>query len=131
MDAPSGKTYAHTVLAVDDDPFILDAVARYLMRMGLRVVTTTDPETVLSLAQKEKPNLIISDIAMPGMDGLTLLKTLKETPATRDIPVILLTSSRSADDVQEGLSTGAEAYLSKPIEWERSWPKIQAILLRS
>jgi adenylate cyclase len=128
---PSEKPYAHTVLAVDDDPFILDTVARYLTKMGLRVLTTTDPESAVATASKEKPGLILSDIAMPGLDGLSLLKTLKETVATRDIPVILLTSSKDPRDMQEGLNAGAEAYLSKPIEWERSWPKIQAILLRS
>lgn len=123
--------YAYTVLAVDDDPFILDTVAKYLTVRELRVVTTTDPEKVMDLAQQERPRLIISDIAMPGLNGLSLLKQLKENPATRDIPLILLTSSRDMNDVQEGLNSGAEAYLVKPIDWDSSWPKIQAILLRS
>jgi CheY-like chemotaxis protein len=95
------------------------------------VITTTDPERVIDLAEQEHPRLIISDIAMPGLNGLSLLKQLKNNPATRDIPLILLTSSRDMNDVQEGLSSGAEAYLVKPIDWDLSWPKIQAILLRS
>jgi two-component system, sensor histidine kinase and response regulator len=80
---------------------------------------------------ERKPRLIISDIAMPGMDGLTLLKALKADAATRDIPLILLTSSHNPEDIQEGLNSGAEAYLVKPIDWDSSWPKIQAILMRS
>ncbi len=125
------KSFAYTVLAVDDDPAMLDVVSKYLMTRGLRVVGISDPESVLAVASKEKPRLIITDIAMPGLSGLALLKKLKEDPATSDIPVILLTSSKSGDDVREGLNSGAEAYLVKPIDWDTDWPKIQAILLRS
>jgi CheY-like chemotaxis protein len=131
MEHSSDKIYKMTVLTVDDDPFILDSVSKYLTARGLRVVSTTDPESVVSLASKEKPRLIISDIAMPGMDGLALLNVLKTEPATRDIPLILLTSSKNAADIQEGLNAGAEAYLVKPIDWVQSWPKIQTILMRS
>ncbi len=123
----SGKV----ILAVDDDPFILDFVTRFLSGKGLKVVSTTDPEGVIALAQKEKPNLIISDIAMPGIDGLTLLKALKSEPSTQNIPLILLTSSDRVSDVTEGLGSGAEAYLRKPVDWERDWPKIQTILLET
>jgi CheY-like chemotaxis protein len=121
----SGKV----VLAVDDDPFILDYVSRYLSAKGLKVISTTDPESVLALAEKEKPNLIISDIAMPGMDGLTLLKTLKSTPSTEHISLVLLTSSKRTDDMNDGIGSGAEAYLQKPLNWDRDWPKLQNILL--
>ncbi len=130
MGASSEHTYKITVLAVDDDPFILDTLVKYLTLRHLNVISTTDPETVVALATKEQPRLIISDIAMPGIDGLTLLKALKEDPQTSAIPLILLTSSRNPDDMQEGLNAGAEAYLIKPIDWDISWPKIQAILLR-
>ena len=131
MGTTLDTTYKLKVLAVDDDPFILDTVVKYLTARDLHVISTTDPETVIPLASKENPRLIISDIAMPGMDGLTLLKNLKGNPATCDIPLILLTSSRNAADIQEGLNSGAEAYLIKPIDWDISWPKIQAILLRT
>jgi CheY-like chemotaxis protein len=123
--------YTHTVLAVDDDPFILDLVEKFLSSHNLRVIKTTDPETALTLVTQQKPQLVISDIAMPGMSGLELLKKLKADPATAEIPLILLTSSKSGNDVRDGLNSGAEAYLVKPIEWDTAWPKIQAILLRS
>jgi CheY-like chemotaxis protein len=119
---------AKTILAVDDDPFMLELVTKFLVTKGIRVVGTTDPENVASMAVAEKPHMIISDIAMPGIDGLTLLKQLKENPATRNIPFVLLTSSGRTDDINDGLSTGADAYLHKPVEWERDWPKLQAIL---
>jgi DNA-binding response OmpR family regulator len=123
--------FTHSILAVDDDPMILDIVEKFLSSKNLRVLRTTDPETALTVAQKEMPGLIISDIAMPGLSGLQLLRKIKENPATASIPFILLTSSRSGDDVREGLNSGAEAYLVKPIDWDIDWPKIQAILLRS
>jgi CheY-like chemotaxis protein len=129
--ATPSTSYSITVLTVDDDPSILDVLSRLLASKNLRVISTTDPEKVLSLAKEEQPRLIISDIAMPGMDGLSLLKRLKEDAATRDIPLILLTSSMDPKDMQEGLDSGAEAYIPKPIDWDISWPKIQAILMRS
>jgi DNA-binding response OmpR family regulator len=128
VGAPSSP---YTVLAVDDDPAIIDIVTKYLARQNIRVISTTDPEMVPALIAQEHPRLIISDIAMPGMTGLQLLQKLKADPATQEIPFILLTSSRTGDDVREGLDSGAEAYLVKPLDWEQSWPKIQAILLRS
>jgi CheY-like chemotaxis protein len=129
--APGSAAFNYTVLVVDDDAAMLDLMTRYLSSQNLRVISTSDPETVIARATAEKPRLIVSDIAMPGMDGLTLLKALKENPDTRDIPLILLTSSRDSQDVQQGLDSGAEAYLVKPIDWKTAWPKIQAILLRS
>jgi CheY-like chemotaxis protein len=131
MEKATDKPYEITVLAVDDDPAMLDVVARYLAARSIRVITTHDPESVVKLAAAEKPRLVISDLNMPGMDGVTLLKALKDNPATRDIPVVLLTSSRESSDVHAALTSGAEAYLVKPVDWDVSWPKIQAILLRS
>ena len=127
----TGSAYQYTVITVDDDPVMLDVVGRYLTGRGLRVLQTTDPENVIPLALKEKPRLIISDIAMPGLDGLTLLTRLKENTETANIPVILLTSSKDPADMERGLDTGAEAYLVKPIDWDQCWPKIQAIIMRS
>jgi DNA-binding response OmpR family regulator len=131
MPETPAEPYLPTVLTVDDDPYILDLLNRYLSLQQLRVIGTSDPESVIETAAREQPRLIISDIAMPGMNGLRLLQRLKADARTADIPVVLLTSSRSGDDVREALNAGAEAYLMKPIDWDMSWPKIQAILLRS
>jgi CheY-like chemotaxis protein len=114
-----------TILTVDDDPFMLEVVSKYLSLKGFRVITTTDPENVVELAVTEKPHVIISDIAMPGINGLTLLKRLKDDVRTHNIPVVLLTSSARMDDVHEALSNGAESYLHKPVDWDRDWPKLQ------
>ena len=116
------------VLLIDDDPFILDLMSKQLQAKGLAIISTTDPEKALPLAQTEQPNLIISDIAMPGIDGLTLLKGLRAHPATHKIPLILLTASDKMADVEEGFAAGAQAYMLKPVDWDSAWVKISSLL---
>ncbi len=117
-----------TILVVDDDPYIVDVLARQLKAKGFLVLQTTDPETAYILAEKELPNLIISDVAMPALDGFTLLKGLKSNKLTCHIPLVLLTGSDKMVDVEEGFASGAQAYLLKPFDWETAWPKLQPLL---
>jgi CheY-like chemotaxis protein len=117
-----------TVLLVDDDPFILDVMGRQLRTKGVNVLTTTDPERAYSLAESEKPDLIISDINMPAIDGFTLLKGLRGNRVTNQIPLILLTGSDKLADVEEGFTSGAQAYLLKPVDWDAAWSKIGPLL---
>jgi len=119
---------AKTILAVDDDPFILLAVEKFLKTKGLKVITMTDPEKAYFLAEKEKPDLIISDVAMPGVDGFTLIRNLRENKETQDIPLVLLTATDKIADVEKGFSSGARAYILKPIDWDRAWTKLQLLL---
>src|SRR6185437_1878272 len=121
-------TLNKTILIVDDDPYILDLLGRHLKSKGLKVLSTTDPETAYGLAESEKPDLIISDIAMPALDGFTLLKGLRGNRVTRDIPLVLLTGSDKMADVEEGFASGAQAYLLKPIDWDTAWPKIAPLI---
>jgi adenylate cyclase len=119
---------AKTVLLVDDDPYILLAVEKFLKIKGLKVLTTTDPAQAFALAQKERPALIISDVSMPGIDGFTLLKELKANKKTKDIPIALLTATDKISDIDRGYEVGAQAYILKPIEWDRAWAKIEKFL---
>ncbi len=116
------------ILVVDDDPFILDVVSRYLKAKGFRVLTTTDPERAYAIAEQEVPRLIISDLAMPGLDGFTLIQGLKGNRVTQQIPLVLLTGSDKIDDIQKGFSVGATVYLLKPVDWTIAWPKIEPFL---
>jgi CheY-like chemotaxis protein len=116
------------ILVVDDDPFILDVVSRYLISKGFRVLTTTDPERAYQMAEQEPPRLIISDIAMPGVDGFTLFQGLKGNSVTQDIPLVLLTGSDKIKDIERGFASGAQAYLLKPVDWTVAWPKIEPFL---
>lgn len=117
-----------TILVVDDDPYILDLLKRQLQAKGFRVLSTTDPEAAYGLAEGERPDLIISDIAMPALDGFTLLRGLRDNKVTSQIPLVLLTGSDKMADVEEGFASGAQAYLLKPFDWDTAWPKIAALL---
>jgi two-component system OmpR family response regulator len=116
------------ILVVDDDPYIVDLLSRQLKAKGFVVLPTTDPETAYTLAEKERPDLIISDIAMPALDGFTLLKGLKNNKVTSQIPLVLLTGSDKMADVEQGFTAGAQAYLLKPFDWETAWPKLEPLL---
>jgi two-component system response regulator RpaA len=119
---------AKTILVIDDDPYMVDVLARQLKARGFQVISTTDPEKGYSLAETAKPDLIISDIGMPSLDGFTLLKGLRNNKITHDIPLVLLTGSDKISDVEEGFSAGAQAYLLKPLDWDTAWPKIEPLL---
>jgi len=119
---------AKTILVIDDDPYMLDVVVRHMKNKGFRVISTTDAEKGFMMAESEKPNLIISDINMPAIDGLTLLKGFRSNKITEKIPLVLLTASDRLADVEEGFISGAQAYLLKPFDWDTAWPKIEKLL---
>jgi signal transduction histidine kinase/DNA-binding response OmpR family regulator len=103
-------------LVVDDDPAIRDLLARFLRAEGFGVLVAASGEEGLRLARQHHPALITLDVLMPGVDGWSVLTTLKSDPATADIPVVLLTM---LDDRDLGFALGATDYLTKPIERER------------
>ena len=104
-----------TVLVVDDSVESL-AILNELLRDQHRVLAATSGETGLRIASGQpRPDLILLDVMMPGMDGYTVLARLRQQPATRDIPVIFLTSLGSADDEGRGLEMGAADYIAKPV----------------
>jgi CheY-like chemotaxis protein len=122
------ETTPKTVLVIDDDPYMVDVLSRQLKHKGFRVLSTTDPEKGFILAEQERPNLIISDIGMPALDGFTLLKGLRSNKVTHDIPLVLLSGSDRMSDVEQGFSSGAQAYLLKPLDWDAAWPKLAPFL---
>ena len=103
-------------LVVDDDPAVRDLLARFLRAEGFGVLVAASGEEGLRLARQHHPALITLDVLMPGVDGWSVLTTLKSDPATADIPVVLLTI---LDDRDLGFALGATDYLTKPIERER------------
>ena len=117
-----------TILAVDDDPFILTVVEKFLVIKGYKVVTMTDPEKAYFWAEEHKPDLVISDVAMPGVDGFTLIRNLKANKETQHIPLVMLTASDKVADVEKGFDSGARAYILKPIDWDRAWAKLGPLL---
>jgi DNA-binding response OmpR family regulator len=101
------------VLIVDDDAFLSGIYATKLELDGFSVVSARDGEEGVKLALKEKPDLILLDVLMPKLDGFEALKRLKADPATKAIPVIMLTNLGQKEDVEKGLEDGAADYLIK------------------
>ena len=102
------------ILAVDDEKFIVRLVQVTLERQGYQVVTASDGKEALEKVESEKPDLVVLDVMMPYMDGFEVLQTLRRDPATRDIPVIMLTAKAQDADVFRGWQSGVDCYLTKP-----------------
>ena len=103
----------YTAVVVEDHPHIVQLVHMSLRRQ-FKVLTAADGLKGLELVQRERPSLVVTDLMMPGIDGLALTRRLREDPATRHIPIIMLTARGELDDRVKGLETGVSAYLTKP-----------------
>lgn len=104
------------ILLVDDDPLLVRMYQKKLENDGYTVATATDGEAGLSKVAEFLPDLILLDIMMPKLNGLIVLKKLKENAQTAKIPVIMLTNVGSSDeDAERGLELGAVAYLVKAV----------------
>ena len=104
------------VLVADDEPEIVEVVSAMLEAEGHDVVTASDGAEAVRQAVQVQPDLVILDIMMPRVDGLTALGQLRDGPLTKDIPVLLLSAKKGALDVEVGLKAGASAYLTKPFQ---------------
>ena|SRR5579859_7236731 len=102
------------LLVVDDDEDIRELVARILRKEGYQVQTAGDGEEAMALIQREPIDLVVSDVNMPGMDGLSLLKMVKAIAG--EIPVVLVTAGGSLDAGMHAIDYGALSYLSKPVD---------------
>ena len=103
-----------TVLVVDDEPGLVEMLQAGLELEGYRVLTALDGPVGLRLAREESPDLIILDIAMPGMSGWEVLDHIESSPETAGIPVILLSALTANSDMIRGLEKGALDYITKP-----------------
>ncbi|WP_206953441.1 response regulator [Trinickia acidisoli] len=119
---------ATQILVVDDDAELRDLLRDYLVRQGIEVSVLHDAASLERRLERERPDLIVLDLMMPGVDGLTALRKLRATGD--DIPVIMLTAR--ADDVDRivGLELGADDYLGKPFNPRELLARVQAVLRR-
>ena len=101
------------VLIIDDDLFVSDLYSLELQRSGFMVTTANGGELGLSKIPLEKPDIILLDVAMPVMDGLTVLSKIRENSQFNSIKVMLLTNIRDEETIRDGLSKGADGYLLK------------------
>jgi DNA-binding response OmpR family regulator len=102
------------ILVVDDDPDIRTILKMILTGGGFEVTLAADGEAGWKSASENPPDLLLTDIMMPGLDGFELLQRVRADPRTRSLPVILLSAKSSSDDVARGVDLGADEYLTKP-----------------
>jgi len=103
------------ILVVDDDPDSLDIVRTFLEARGYDVTTATDGRTGLAKLEEVRPELVLLDVMMPGMDGWEVARIIKNHPDFGDTRVVMLTARSGFSDKQEGLRAGADDYIVKPI----------------
>lgn len=106
------------ILLLEDDPGVRLPVVDLLETANYTVLTAEDGRAGIELARKEKPDLIVSDIMMPEMDGYEVFEALQKDPLTAVIPFIFLTAKTDPADIREGLGLGADDYITKPFEPE-------------
>jgi DNA-binding response OmpR family regulator len=105
-----------TVLVIDDDPVIVKLLRVNFELEGFNVISAGDGREGVEKARNERPDVVISDIMMPTMNGLELVSTLKSDPETADLPVLLLSAKAQMADVQRGFELGADDYVTKPFD---------------
>jgi CheY-like chemotaxis protein len=116
------------ILIVDDNPVNLKLAADVLESAGLAIDRAIDAEHAQRVLSDTLPELILMDIALPGMDGLTLTRQLKADPRFEGIPIIALTASAMKGDDRKALEAGCVSYITKPIDTRKLAQQVQTIL---
>ncbi len=116
------------ILAVDDEPNIVRLIQVNLERHGYQVETANNGAQALAKIKANRPDLLVSDVMMPEMDGFELLANVRRDPSLMDLPVIMLTAKAQDKDVLEGYKTGADMYLTKPFNPQELLAFVKRIL---
>ncbi len=119
------------ILMVEDDEDIADLVAYNLERQGWKTRTVHNGKEGLEAIRADIPDLVILDIMLPGMDGLSIYRAMKESPMTENIPALFLTARAQLEDRLEGLQLGADDYITKPFSPKELVLRVRNILARA
>jgi CheY-like chemotaxis protein len=123
-------TAAHAVLIVEDNPRNLKLVRDVLTHVGYRTLEAGTAEEGLTLARAERPDLVLMDVQLPGMDGVEALGRLRADPATAAIRVVAVTAFAMKDDRERFLAAGFDGYLEKPLDVRELPRRVAALLAR-
>ena len=116
------------LLVADDNPLNVDILRTRLSAHGYEVLTAADGEAALALARAERPDLLLLDVMMPGLDGIEVCRRVKADPSLPFTPVILVTAKADSKDVVAGLEAGADEYLTKPVDQAALVARVKSML---
>lgn len=116
------------ILVVDDEPKIIQLTQDYLENAGFSVISAGDGERALAVIQVEKPDLVVLDLGLPGMDGLDVCRSIRKTS---NLPIIMLTARDEETDKLVGLELGADDYITKPFSPKELVARVRSVLRRS
>lgn len=116
------------ILVVEDDHVTAKLISLLLTRAGYEVVVAHNASTALSLVEQIRPDLIILDVMLPGMDGYEICRLLRQEPDTANLPVLIFTALARPSDQRQGFVAGADAYLVKPIRSDELLSHVRSML---
>jgi two-component system, cell cycle response regulator DivK len=119
------------ILVIEDNPANMKLASLLLGNAGHTALCAVDAETGLTLARAERPDLILMDIQLPGMDGLAATALLKADPATAAIPILALTAMAMKNDREKTRAAGCDAYIAKPLRYQELYAAIDGLLLNA
>ncbi|OGR00857.1 MAG: DNA-binding response regulator [Deltaproteobacteria bacterium RIFOXYD12_FULL_55_16] len=119
-----------TILVVEDDENIQQLVGYNLAKAGFHVLYADNGEQALSVIKREKPELIVLDLMLPGLSGFEVCKLVRKDPKTRNLPIVMLTAKSEENDMAMGLDLGADDYITKPFSPKVLISRIKAALRR-
>ncbi len=117
------------ILIADDNLQNLELIEAYMLDLpGVETLRATDGEQTLEVIRKEHPDLVLLDVMMPKMSGFEVCKQMKADPATADIPVVMVTALNEPMDIERGLDSGTDDYLTKPIDRQELIDRVKRLL---
>jgi chemotaxis family two-component system response regulator PixH len=121
-------TLVGTVLVVEDTPSEMELLVHYLRDSGWTVLCAATAQEALAQAIQHQPDVIVTDIVMPGMSGFELCRSLKKQPETAQVPIVICTSKDQDIDRLWGMKQGADAYLTKPYTQEQLVQSVKSVM---
>jgi twitching motility two-component system response regulator PilH len=122
-------TLLGTILIVEDSPSELQLMSHYLEESGYNVIQATGAKEALEKAQSQNPDVIVTDVVMPGMSGFELCRSLKRNPATQKVPIVICSSKNQEIDRLWAMRQGADAYVTKPYTRDQLLRAIKSVVI--
>lgn len=121
-------TLTKTILVVEDTPSEMELMSHYLRESGCTVINAVTAKEAMEKAVQHRPDVIVTDVVMPGMSGFELCRSLKKLPETAKVPIVICTSKNQEIDRLWGMKQGADAYLTKPYTREQLLRAVMSVI---